>query len=365
MVLGGRGSTGRDAKVIRFAGVLLAGALLIAAAEPVWDWGDTNDSWNQGFATSKAICRAVRGREPPPGDRPDAAAAAALKGCDSEALFYGIGMAADPVKARQCAFVEAPAAAADEMGAPFTGTAMLMTIYANGVGAARDLDVATHLACRVDGAPAESDGRVLHLRKLKAEGWKGRDFHFCDDITSGLAMGWCAGHDARITAAKREARIAALTRGWKPAERAAFARLRAAEERYAEAHSGGEIDATGTMRGVFWTGAREKRAEELLGLVEQLAAARSVPPGVGGFAGADRALNTAYRARLAALRRETSGTVTAEGVRGAQRAWLGYRDAFLAFAVVKYPKTGRDSLAAHLTRLRIVTLSGEEGADDE
>ncbi|HEY0028108.1 MAG TPA: lysozyme inhibitor LprI family protein [Allosphingosinicella sp.] len=351
--------------MIRFAGVLLAGALLIAAAEPVWDWGDTNDSWNGGFATSKAICRAVRGREPPPGDRPDAAAAAALKGCDSEALFYGIGMAADPVKARQCAFVEAPAAAADEMGAPFTGTAMLMTIYANGVGAARDLDVATHLACRVDGAPAESDGRVLHLRKLKAEGWKGRDFHFCDDITSGLAMGWCAGHDARITAAKREARIAALTRGWKPAERAAFARLRAAEERYAEAHSGGEIDATGTMRGVFWTGAREKRAEELLGLVEQLAAARSVPPGVGGFAGADRALNTAYRARLAALRRETSGTVTAEGVRGAQRAWLGYRDAFLAFAVVKYPKTGRDSLAAHLTRLRIVTLSGEEGADDE
>ena len=365
MVRDGRGSTGRDAKVIRFAGVMLAGALLIAAAEPVWDWGDANDSWNAGFAESKAICRAVRGREPPPGDRPNAAAAAALKGCDSEALFYGIGMAADPVKARQCAFVEARDAAPDEMGAPFTGKAMLMTIYANGIGAARDLDVATHLACGIDGAPAESDGRVLHLRKLKADGWKGRDFHFCDDITSGLAMGWCAGHDARITAAKREARIAALTRGWKPAERAAFARLRAAEERYAKAHSGGEINASGTMRGVFWTVAREKRAEELLGLVEGLAAARSVPRGAGGFAGADRALNTAYRARLAALRRETSGTVTAEGVRGAQRAWLGYRDAFLTFAAVKYPGVSRDSLAAHLTRLRIAALNGEEAGDGE
>jgi hypothetical protein len=251
------------------------------------------------------------------------------------------------------------------MGAPFTGTAMLMTIYANGIGAARDLDVATHLACRVDGAPAESDGRVLHLQTLKAEGSKGGDFHFCDDVTSGLAMGWCAGHEARITAAKREARIAALTRGWKPTERAAFARLQAAEERYAEAHSGGEIDASGTMRGVFWTAARENRAEELLGLIEGLAAARPVPRDVGGFVGADRALNTAYRARLAALRREPSGTVTAEGVRGAQRAWLGYRDTFLAFAAVKYPGISRDSLAARLTRLRIATLNGEEAVDAE
>ena len=351
--------------VIKIAAVLAAGALLIGAAEPVWDWGDTHDSWNEGFATSKAICRAVRGREPPPGDRPSAAVAAALKNCNSEALFYGIGMAADPAKARQCAFVEAQAAVPDEMAAPFTGTAMLMTIYANGVGAARDLDVATHLACRIDGAPAESDGRVLHLRKLKAEGWKGSDFHFCDDITSGLAMGWCAGHYARIAAAQRETLIAALTRGWKPAERAAFVRLRAAEERYAEAHSGGEIDATGTMRGVFWTVARENRAHELLGLVQGLAEARPVPRGAGGFAGADRALNAAYRARLAALRSESYGTVTVEGVRGAQRAWLGYRDAFLAFAALKYPKTSRDRLAAHLTRLRIATLNGEEAADGE
>ena len=35
---------------------------------------------------------------------------------------------------------------------------MLMTIYANGVGAARDLDLATALACQVEGAAAKSDG---------------------------------------------------------------------------------------------------------------------------------------------------------------------------------------------------------------
>ena len=45
---------------------------------------------------------------------------------------------------------------------------MLMIIYANGVGAERNLDLATTLACPLDGAPAEEDCRVKRLDTLKA-----------------------------------------------------------------------------------------------------------------------------------------------------------------------------------------------------
>ena len=130
-----------------------------AAAPAQQNWGDDNEPFTQGpeFAASKAVCRRLRGLTPPAADRPDAATAVALTpSCNAEALYYGIGIPADPVRARECAFIEQDAGKASPYDAGrFGGTAMLMTIYANGVGAARDLDLATALACQVDGAAAE------------------------------------------------------------------------------------------------------------------------------------------------------------------------------------------------------------------
>ena len=127
--------------------LLAAAAMLLgaAAAGQVYDWSDATGEHNEGFEESRAMCRAVKGREPPKADRPSAAAAAALKGCDSEALYYGIGMKADPVKARHCAFLERDAG---DQGT-FGGSLMLMTIYANGIGAPLDLAAATPLACGI------------------------------------------------------------------------------------------------------------------------------------------------------------------------------------------------------------------------
>lgn len=49
-----------------------------------------------------------------------------------------------------------------------------------------------------------------------------------------------------------------------------------------------------------------------------------------------------------------------ERLSDAQRARLRYRDSFLAFARVKYPKLAADSLAASLTDQRIAMLAAEE-----
>ena len=263
-------------------------------------------------------------------------------------------MPADPVRARQCAFLEAQS---DDAGI-FAGRTMLMTIYANGRGARRDLDVAVHLACGLEGAPMESHGRVMHLAELKAG--KAEDgFHFCNDITSGLAMGYCAAHDARLAGAKREATLARLSVGWTAAETQALARLRQALEGFAEAHGTGEVDLSGTARGAMATEAEEAVRDDFLAMLGELAAGR--PPRAGGYRAADAKLNAAYRKLMqATVSVDSPGAVTRDGIRGAQRAWLRYRDAFLAFAAVKYPRVPRDGLAARLTDQRTAMLTLEE-----
>ncbi|HEX8481862.1 MAG TPA: lysozyme inhibitor LprI family protein [Allosphingosinicella sp.] len=338
----------------------LAVALAIAAAaEPPWDWGDSKDQWASSaeFETSKAICRRVRDREPPASDRPDAATARSLKGCDSEALYYGIGMPADPVRARQCAFLEAENA----QGGIFSGRTMLMTIYANGRGARRDLDVATRLACGIDGAPMESHGRVTHLAELKAKGWTGQDFHYCDDITSGLAMGYCEDHEAGLAGARREAAIAAMTARWTAAAKQAFARLRTAHEDYVSAHGSGEVDLSGTARAAMSIAAEESLRDELVEMLERLRSGR-LPVPAARLQAEDAALNAAYRERLkeAAEAGDYPGAVTADGIRTAQRGWLRYRDSFLSFAAVAFPRVPRAALAAWLTRQRTALLLREE-----
>ncbi|MEA3018182.1 MAG: hypothetical protein QOI38_2904 [Sphingomonadales bacterium] len=332
-------------------------AVLAAAVQPQ-DWAEFDAEWANSpeYETSKALCRQLRGHEPPAADRPTPAQARSLTDCSSEALYYGIGRAADPERARLCALTEAEAGA-DQ---PFAGRAMLMTIYANGVGARRDLDVAIHLACGLDGAPAESHGRVSHLAELRAQGWSGADFHYCDDITSGISGGICAEHRAQIEGGRRTAELARLLSGWTAAELEAFGPLQQAFEAYVEAHAEGEVDMSGTLRNALYIGAQEALRTEFLEMLRHLEGRTAPVASAAQFRAADADLNRAYREALRAVASEPDGTVTADGIRAAQRAWLRYRDAFVAFAAVKSPRLPRDSVAAWLTWRRTALLRGEE-----
>jgi uncharacterized protein YecT (DUF1311 family) len=327
----------------------LAAAAGLAAAQPE-DWGDFDAEWanNPEYESSKGLCRGLRDREPPVSDRPTPAQAAELRGCSSEDLYYGIGMPADPERARLCAFVEADEAP----GHAFSGRAMLMTIYANGRGARRDLDVAIHLACGIDGAPAESHGRVTHLAELRDRGWSGSNFHYCDDITSGLSGGSCAGHAAAVAGARREAELARISAGWAADARRSFAALRETFDAYAEAHASGETNLSGTLRVALQVGAEERLRDQFLEMIRLLEAGDAPAFSAQQMRMADAVLNSAYRQALRANRGGGAEAVGPDGIRDAQRAWLRYRDAFLAFAAIRYPNARRHSLAAWLTRQR-------------
>lgn len=353
-----------------WAACAVLGALALPVPAMAWNWAedDSRIAQRPEFAPSRAICRALADRSLPEVDRPAADARPALAGCDAGALYYGIGQPRQPQRARLCAVLAADTAGDDADSRPFNGLSMLMTIYANGVGARRDLDLATALACRIPGAPAEVSSRVEHLHRLAAEHWQGHDFDYCDDITSGLAAGHCAARDAAIDTTRRETRLDALAAGWPAPLRQAYSRLRDAETAYAEASADNEVDLSGTARAAFaiqHTQAIDDAFERLLKGLEN----GGLPESAEGYATANARLNAVYR-RIMAIDTPPDErgpyasadslpwtTVTHAGIRQTQRAWLRYREAWVDFAAVRYPDLPADVLRSVLTRERIEALA--------
>lgn len=295
---------------------------------------------------------------------------AAPAGCDSRLLYYGQdgkGLNVDYVAARHCAYAER--ASSGDGHAPFGGSdtafggsGMLMMLYANGRGVKRNLPLAKRFACEYDGAPMEIEGRLHHLDEI-AKGADRAPFDLCDDVTSGMMMGFCAGRDADFAQMLRTKRWTALQAKWTPDQRSAWTGLRKAADDYFNHASREEIDLSGTMRGVFVTEARETLEIALLEAVTRFDGGRYPAQKAADFAGADKALNSQYRQTLAMLdagKGENGfgeyGTIMPDGVRTTQRSWLRYRDAWIRFAAVRWPKMPADAWKAWLTTERTQAL---------
>lgn len=268
-------------------------ALLLTAATSApqrYDWGAENLTETYGAetasdaASTQNACRARLTLEPPAADWPSSSERAQLKGCDSEALYYGIGRAADPVAARKCALIErereAGPNAPDFAGlgySYFSGTGILTMVYANGAGVARNLDVAIHMACGVEDAPAASESRIQELLERQTGQGRGGGFEICDDATSGISEGYCADHADRLAEQTRQQRTAALGARWTEPQRRLFAQVYASLAEYAEiAHDmdcfGGTAHAACTI-----VGAGADR-DDFLRRIEALAAGRRPAP---------------------------------------------------------------------------------------
>ena len=321
----------------RLYGAVLAALLLLLPA----------GSWAEG----QAGCADVRF---PAQDLPDSATIAALKDCDSEALYYGIGMPADPVRARACAFAER---GGDD--GPFSGDALLMTIYANGSGVARNLDIALALACKIGGAPAEIEGRRAHLMALKTGAGTG-EFSWCDDITSGAASAYCADHEARIEQPKNQAQLAELAKRWTGATALLFARLREASDAFADSLAKNEVSPMGTAHAALEVAAKASTQRQLNDDLKAFADNKPPSAGAETATGADAQLNAVYRKIMrvpAEPFAEDTGRVQQAGIKETQRIWLKYRDAWLAFTASAYPGLPKGAVINWLTLRRVNQLA--------
>lgn len=334
---------------------MTAGTGLARSSDPnSTNWGTEKSELTSTpeFAKSKAICRQLINIKPPERDQPTPAQAEALKGCNSENLYYGEGAKPDYVKARLCAFTET-VGPDDKV---FGGLAILMQVYANGLGVARNLDVATTYACELDGASAENDGRVLHIQALKT---KPEHFDYCDDVTRGAAENFCQARDSQQAAVGRDAALKVLTGRLPPAAKALYAPMKKAFDAFVDAHGDGEVDLSGTAQGAEEDAEQDNARDQFAKDLKRLLAGRW-PPAADAKA-ADTQLNASYRRAIAWAATKNDTTIKAEDVHTAQRAWLAYRDAFARFAAAAAPAIGQEAVLAHLTRLRTAQLDQLHG----
>jgi Lysozyme inhibitor LprI len=325
--------------------------LILAVVVLVFIGIDRAEAGRKGFDW-EAVCDQVKDTAIPTQDRPSPEEAISLRDCSSEDIYYGITRPADAEKARKCAYVELDQG--DEK--VFGGSSMLMTIYANGRGAKRNYDLALKFACTLDGAPAEMEGRVKNLTMKKRTSWDGDNFSLCDEITSGFMMGHCEAHRERFKEVERARKAQGFMDTWSEADRKAYEGLRKAADAFFDLRSDNEVDLSGTGRSAFIIEERRALEDDFLAVVALLDGGKFPVFSQTQFAQADGALNSVYR-KIQKASDFHYGTVTREGIKQTQRAWIVYRDAWVVFADGKQYGAAPESIKTHLTRKRTHMLS--------
>lgn len=324
-----------------FSTLLLAGLVQAAPYPNTSNFGvpfSQDETWYRR-------CMRVEGRSAPALDSKNAA-----QRCNAGDLYYdkrsqAVTSAAEWRQVRACALAQ-------------EDDAVLMMLYANGFGVQQDTDIAIHHACKLEFiTKAEMESRIAHLSEPQPAG---AVFDQCDDITSGYMGSVCAGIRERQAERIRKARLDRHAAALPPSARRALTQLHAAADRYAAA-------AETNMQGTAAPGlaiAREGKLQEQFAQTLARVLDKGLPAASPqDLVRIDRELNAAYKTLMSPVPSEAGrpervgeSTITRTEVREAERRWIAYRDAFLAFRAQLPSGARREAIGVELTRQRLAEL---------
>ena len=186
-------------------------------------------------------------------------------------------------------------------------------------------------------------------------------FDICDDITSGYMSGYCASVHSELAEIARKARIDSVTATWPEKDRAAYRELRKAASNFFTERVLWEVDMSGTARVAIETEESESLEDGLLARVLDANTCAIPTYTAQEFMAADKKLNAIYKKVMDTKKPARGavpmeGTVTGDGIRSTQRAWIGYRDAWAAFGAVRCPGVSDNSWKTMITEERIRQL---------
>src|SRR5262245_4306974 len=266
--------------------------------------------------------------------------------CASYRSYRGIGRPVNYPEALACAWQERLAQKADlgqnqeEPSAWVVGGSLILAdMYFNGAGVKRDIRLAMRFACESEKGMATA--ALKDIAKLNGSPRARRPFEFCDYADSTFTLNFCTGYASAIEDNRRTRYYNTLKSSMTPEQQAAFEKLLAAHNAYIEAHTS-EVYQGGTIHTI-----RTIRSQ---GILKDLFHTE-----IGQFEGkkwpvlsdqqittADALLNREYMKKLGQLRTRTKesadqGIVTTGDLSGVQESWQTYREAWVAFARLRYP----------------------------
>ena len=284
--------------------------------------------------------------------------------CSSYKFYAGNHVPQDFEAARQCAWIERLASQQGLeplylFGRAFGGSAMLTMLYSNGEGVEKNIPLAIRFACESGWAPGQVNGYVEHLEVLNGRhASSDMTFRFCDGLPGSFMEDYCQHYDAQVADQNRSGALHDLSSQWPEPHRKALAALEEAQSTYSEAHAKGEIDTAGPSRTTQEIRAAQSMRDSFVAAVHAFEKGSFPTPPAAPAAPPTDELDRAFRKALedAEAARANPDAVLVEDLRATQEAWLKYRDAWLAFAKLRYPSLNEESLLALLTRDRLATL---------
>lgn len=289
---------------------------------------------------------------PPPGE--------AFSPCDPLEQTSLSGNPVDPRKLRYCAFAARDAKSTEQTDAGtdnIAGNAGLAMIYAGGKGVAPNLPLAIRFACEIQ--DWEGDGRDVGrmLDEKRERGATRVEFDICERPTGRQMNFMCIVRDqARASRAVDQAQ-SQLARTGTPAQRAAFDKVLAARKAFLEAHDAEEPNGT---TGAVQTAMRDEAdIDQAWGQsLHDFSAGKLPRYSSADFKKADAELNAAYRSARKIEADSGDGTynTSADELVVAERAWIAFRDAWVAFAALRWPSVSGDSWRTWLTLERTEML---------
>jgi hypothetical protein len=288
--------------------------------------------------------------------------------CASYRSYRGLGRTVNYGEARRCAWQERRAQQAGLGQSPeepiawiVGGSLILADIYFNGARVTRNVPLAMRFACEADQEMARQ--AVRDIEGLDGRPPARRPLEFCDHAWTTLTATFCTEYATEVEEARRTRYFNALRSSMTPEQRRAFERLLSARDTYIEAHAsevyqGGSIHNRRTtksqaiLKDLFQTHVIRFERKEWPAHSRQ--ALRS----------ADAWLNREYQKKVAAAPPHTAedsreGAVAPEDLATVEKTWRAYREAWVAFARLRYP-VAVDQIRTVITleRYRLVKTIG-------
>jgi hypothetical protein len=277
--------------------------------------------------------------------------------CASYRSYRGIGRPVNFSAARACAWQERLAQKAslqqnqqEPTAWVIGGSLILADIYFNGAGVPRNIPLAMRFACESEEGMAML--ALPEIAKLNGALPAHRPFEFCDYAVTTFTMNFCGGYASEIESNLRTRYYDSLRSSMTTEQRAAFEKLLAAERAYIEAHAF-EVDQGGTIRNLRTLGSQHILENLFRADLVQFERRHWPPLSAPQIAEADGLLQHEYQEKMQQLSKESQeqnadGAVSVQNLSKAEGAWEKYREAWTAFARLRYP-VAADGIRAQIT----------------
>lgn len=307
-----------------------------------------------GAARAGEGCDAFAGLQPPPGDLPSDGDRERLHNCSALDLYYGLGdEAPDPRAARLCAYIEQQTGGGSQM--PTDSDGVLMAIYANGDGVARNEALAKHFACEIDWQP-EDQQRLLDNIDGSAD--SNHRVGVCDVQPFWPVNDICDAFEQSVRAKNFEREENAILSRWPAPRRDMYTALRKAARTYYWKRKPSEVFRQHHTSNISWV--ENNLWAEFAEVLKVMDSPQGLP--ARDLASADRELNAAYRKAMKAVEAacadqpDVFAPLSPASLRQGERAWLAYADAWERFRAQAYPDVPAKRLRALLTTQRTAAL---------